>query len=192
MADLSRFITSCTDALQAEKTGQVVSPARGADGQPLATMAARALRQQEAAPQQQDAASWQLLQQVSQLQQQVKQLQQQPAAPEQPSLSAKALKEEIIAAVSSATQQPAEDPNALQMQLSSGTVDQPQTMADKVLAASVAQAKAEAKVQPLLTIPKVLLLYLLAYYASITLVAFSFPSLSYLSPDNQPCGSWKS
>ena len=166
MADLSRSITFCSDALQAEKAskGQMVSPARGADGQPLATkMAARALQQQEAAPQQlqaapqqqeaapqqQEATSQQLLQQFSKLQEQLTRLQQQPAAPEQPSLSATAIKEEIIAAVSAATQQPAEDPKAQQMQLSSGK-DQPPTLADKVLAASVAQAKAEAKVQPLL------------------------------------------
>lgn len=141
MADLSRAITAATDALEEEKA-EGGAP-RGADGQPLATMAARTSRQQQATPQQQ------LLKQMSQLQQQVTQLQQQPApqqpARQQPALSAAAIQEAVTTAISSSNQQPAEDPNSKQMQLTGA--EEPQTMADKFVAERVRAAEAVAQVR---------------------------------------------
>ena len=90
-----------------------------------------------------------LQQQLQELHQQLENLKQ-PQPVQSPSLTTEAIASAISTAVStslSSTQKPAEDINA--QMLFTGS-EQPKTMADKVLDASVKEAKATAKVQPLL------------------------------------------
>ena len=141
LTDLLRIVDHATEALNEARGREGTSrPLRGADGPPHPTTQPKAPRQQ--------ATQQHLQQQLQELHQQLENLKQ-PQPVQSPSLTTEAIASAISTAVStslSSTQKPAEDINA---QMLTGS-EQPKTMADKVLHASVKEAKATAKVQPLL------------------------------------------
>lgn len=137
MADLNRAFTTATETLADAKASGGAPASTGAEDGQTRARGARQLQQQ-------------LQQQVTQLQQQVTQLRPQQVTVEQPSLTAEAVASAISSAVSAYTfpSSKKEADDTPQMSLT-GSAD-PKTMADKVLNASVNEARAQAKVQPLL------------------------------------------